>query len=175
MLPPQKPSQHMMSPTIANGSWDNLLALNGNISNAALNGTFDPCNMVYSSHSPGQGHTPMSMKGGSNDWIGDPTGWGLPTMEFGSKAPVTQSLLSFSGDSMASGDDLVFSASSVSGSGVSGNASHNGSSASESVLLDGQGRGKGSGGIGKGMDGAFRGITIPIDDMDDFDFTEIDT
>jgi hypothetical protein len=166
MLPPRKPTQHLLSPTMANGSWDNLLALNANMSNPSINGTFDPSKILYNDS------TTLN-QAQANDWMADPTGWGLSAMDFNTKAPVPQSLLSFSGESITSGDDLVFSASSVNGSGTSASASNNGSSASESLVLDGSG--KGMQGV-KGLDGGYRGITIPTDDLDEFEYVpEIET
>ena len=168
MLPPRKPKQQQMSPTIANGSWDNLLNLNANMSNPALNG-FDASNMLYgTATTPNANDNPMG-SGINNDWMADPTGWGLPTMDYGSKANVPQSLLSFSGESMTSADDLVFSASSNNGSGTNSSASNNGSNASESLVLDGKGTQN-----TKERPGAYQGITIPVDDMDEFEFADID-
>jgi hypothetical protein len=190
MLPPRKPGlSNQMSPNIANASWDNLLALNSNINPASMSFDALNSNFLYPTTSGASGTpnlnatTPMSL--GSNngltattnagaDWI-DSTGWSLPTMDF--KAPVPQSLLSFSGESMTdSADEVVFSASSVSGSGVS----NNGSQAS------GNGNGhRADGAERKSLKAreqerereseAFRGITIPVDDMDDgFEFADLD-
>ena len=133
--------------------------MNANMSNPSLN-TLDPSNMLY-----GTGTTP-NHTGMGNEWMTDPAGWGLPTMDFSPKAPVPQSLLSFSGESMTSGDDLLFSASSVNGSNPSASSSNNGSNASESLVLDGKGQ------TGKGKDSAYQGIAIPNDDMDGFEFAD---
>ena len=133
MLPPRKPAQ--ISPNITNASWDSLLLSNCDPSN---NGLFSGVNM------PAQ--TPMSMNG--NDWIQDGN-WNLPAMDFSSKAPVPQSLLSFSGESINSGDDFIFSASSNNGS----------SSTTDSIEVP-------------QMENAFKGITIPVDDEFDFEALE---
>ena len=166
MLPPRKPAQHLLSPNIASngGSWDNLLNMNAMGTPGSLNNILDPNNMFYG--------TASTQPGLGNEWIADPTGWGLPSMDFSSKAPVPQSLLSFSGESMTSGDDLVFSASSNNGSGTSASASNNGSNASESLGVDGMGKNTGHQRM-KGQE-AYKGITIPIDDMDEFEFAEIE-
>ena len=123
MLPPRKPMQ--ASPTIANASWDNLMH------------TFDPGNALFGTPNGQSSHMPGS------EWLSE-SSWDLPSMDYASKANVPQSLLSFSGDSMASGEDLVFSASSNNGS----------TSTNESIEV--------------GRD-AFKGITIPVDDGFDFD------
>jgi len=136
MLPPKKPSQ--MSPTIANASWDNLLLTNYDASNAQLFGN--------SGMGP-TAHTPMSMAG--NDCLNDGN-WNLPTMDFSSKAPVPQSLLSFSGESINSSDDFLFSASSNNGSTSTGES------------LD----------VPPMEQGPYKGITIPIDDEFDFEALE---
>lgn len=137
MLPPKKPTQ--MSPSIANASWDNLLLSNYDANNAQL----------YGNTSMGSSaHTPMCIT--NTDWIQDGN-WNLPAMDFGTKAPVPQSLLSFSGESITSGDDFLFSAS-----------SHNGSTSTGDALdvspLEGS--------------GVYKGITIPVDDEFDFDVLE---
>ncbi len=168
MLPPRKLVQQQMSPTIANSSWDNLLSLNASMSNPTVN-NFDHSNMLY-----GSGKTPtppnnLMGSGMNNDWMADPTGWGLPSMDYGSKANVPQSLLSFSGESMTSAEDLVFSASSANGSGTNSIASNNGSNASESLVLDA----KNTQGHSEGQ-AAYKGITIPIEDMNEFEFADIE-
>ncbi len=137
MLPPKKPAH--MSPSMANTSWDNLLNTNfdGTSNSALFAGVNTP------------GRTPADMS--ANDWMQD--GWGLPNMDLTSKAPVPQSLLSFSGESITSAEDLVFSASSNNGStstGISDSADLAGSSAERT----------------------FKGITIPHDD--EFDFHELE-
>lgn len=136
MLPPKKPAQ--LSPNIANASWDNLLNTNFD---ATSNST-----LFAGVNTPGR--TPMDLTG--NEWIQD--GWDLPSMDLTSKAPVPQSLLSFSGESMTSGDDIVFSASSNNGS-TSTRLSDNAEVPPTSKP-------------------SFKGITIPVDD--DFDFPELD-
>lgn len=136
MLPPRKPAQ--MSPGIANASWDNLLPTN-----------YDPNSaQVFGNVGMNPTHTPMSMTG--NDWIHDGN-WNLAAMDFSSKAPVPQSLLSFSGDSINSGDDFLFSASSNNGSTSTGDAI-------DLPPVDGQ--------------GVYKGITIPVDDEFDFEALE---
>lgn len=136
MLPPKKPAQ--MSPGIANASWDNLL-----LSNYDPNGA-----QLFGNVGMNPAHTPMSM--GGNDWMQDGH-WNLAAMDFSSKAPVPQSLLSFSGDSINSGDDFLFSASSNNGSTSTGEAM-------DLPPVDGQ--------------GVYKGITIPVDDDFDFDALE---
>lgn len=172
---------------------------------------FDPSNILYPSAVGGGGGTPnpnvttpMSLASNSNsntahsnahglgnDWIADATGWSLPSMDYGTKAPVPQSLLSFSGESMTSADDLVFSASSASNSGSGSGGGGGGGSGSgvsnNGSLASGNGNGNGRNSVGgvpglKGGDGqgqghgeVYRGITIPIDDMDDFEFAELDS
>lgn len=148
MLPPKKPTPQM-SPNIANTSWDNLLLSNplyGSNVNADLFGAMNMPNV----------HTPMSLTGGSgNEWLHDNgTGW----MDFPAvnKAPVPQSLLSFSGESINSSDDFLFSASSNNGS-TSTNDSSAGADLRGSTSLE---------------NGAFKGIAIPVDDDFDFDGLE---
>ena len=172
MLPPRKPTQHQMSPTIANSNWDSLLNLNANISTPASNPAipgFDASNILYGTVNTSSANHHSTGSGMNNDWMADPTGWGLPTMDYGSKSNVPQSLLSFSGESMTSAEDLVFSASSNNGSGTNSSASNNGSNASESVVLEGKGTVN-----GKERQSAYQGITIPVDDIDEFEFADID-
>ena len=173
MLPPKKPSSlhHMSSsPNIANASWDNLLYSNPSYNNANTNlnnDLFNPLNMPAV-------HTPMSMSNSmlANDWISTPDhngNWNLPTMDFSTKAPVPQSLLSFSGESITSGDDFLFSASSNNGSTNTNDSS-------------GIGNGNGNGGrsgrasaapMGE-QSGAFKGIAMPAVGDDEFDFEALE-
>jgi len=117
MLPPKKHA----TPTVADSNWDNLL--NNFDNNAALYPDMTVPNGLY--------QIP------SNEWTQDL--WNLSGMEFASKAPVPQSLLSFSEESLTSGDDFFLSAP----------PSNNGSAAT---------------GEGFDMAEAYRGITIPVDD-----------
>ena len=82
----------------------------------------------------------------SNEWTPSDA-WHLSGMDLPTKAPVSQSLLSFSEESLTSGDDFMFSTA----------GSHNGSSST---------------GLADSLElpEAYRGITIPVDD--DFDFHE---
>lgn len=137
MLPPRKPSQ--MSPNITNASWDNLLLTNYDSSTSQLFGNVGM--------GPGS-NTPMCMT--DNDWIHDGS-WNLPAIDLSNKAPVPQSLLSFSGESITSGDDFIFSASGNNGSTSTGDTV-------DISPLDGQ--------------GIYKGITIPVDD--DFDFEALE-
>ncbi|KAL2431360.1 Transcriptional activator protein acu-15 [Exophiala dermatitidis] len=128
MLPPKK--QPTPTPTIVDASWDQLLT---NLDdNSALYG--DMTATGYPLYQPN-----------SNEWT--PDAWHLSGIDLATKAPVPQSLLSFSEESLTSGDDFLFSAPS----------SHNGSTS-----------------IGDGLDPAetYRGITIPVDD--EFDFHEVE-
>ena len=137
MLPPKKPAH--MSPSMANTSWDNLL--NTNFDGTSNSPLFADVNTP--------GRTPADMN--ANDWMQD--GWSLPTMDLTSKAPVPQSLLSFSGESITSADDLVFSASSNNGSTSTG--------ISDSVDLG-----------ASGAERTFKGIAIPHDN--EFDIHELE-
>ncbi|RMZ89757.1 hypothetical protein DV736_g3021, partial [Chaetothyriales sp. CBS 134916] len=123
MLPPQKPAQ--LSPSIVNASWENLMH------------ALDPNNQAAFETVP-TGHSSVSME--DNEWMND-CGWELPAMNSASKGRVPQSLLSFSGDSFTSGDDLVFSTS-----------SNNDSSSSTYDNAE------------PGGESSFKAITIPVDD-----------
>ncbi|KAI1613266.1 fungal-specific transcription factor domain-containing protein [Exophiala viscosa] len=116
MLPPKI----QQTPTLADSNWDQLL---NNLDN---NTAFYP-----DVTSDGLYQVP------SNEWA--PNVWNISGMEFPAKAPVPQSLLSFSDESLTSGDDFFFSAP----------PSNNG-----------------SGPMGDSVDltEAYRGITIPVDD-----------
>jgi hypothetical protein len=88
----------------------------------------------------------------SNEWV--PDNWNLNGMDFNSKTNVPQSLLSFSEESLTSGEDFVFSAPS---SGISAPPSNNGSTVTgdQSEMVE-----------------SYRGITIPV--SNEFDYHEID-
>ncbi|RMZ80012.1 hypothetical protein DV738_g3078, partial [Chaetothyriales sp. CBS 135597] len=124
MLPPQKPAQ--LAANIVNSSWEDIIQ------------ALDPNNPA--SFDPGPtDHGSISLD--DSEWMHD-CSWELAAaMNFASKAHVPQSLLSFSGDSLTSGDDLVFSSS-----------SHNGSLSSTNENAEAC------------VESAFKGIAIPIDD-----------
>ncbi len=130
MLPPRK---HATNPTLADTSGLEYL----------LDG-FDPNNTAMYQDMAINGHTLYQVP--SNEWTPSDT-WHLSGMDLPTKAPVPQSLLSFSEESLASGDDFLFSTA----------TSHNGSTST---------------GLGDSLElpEAYRGITIPIDD--EFDFHE---
>ncbi|KPI43249.1 Transcriptional activator protein acu-15 [Cyphellophora attinorum] len=170
MLPPKKPIMQQVSPTIANASWDNLLLTNPHYSASMTN--INSTNNVDFFNSPNMAvHTPMSMTGAGgsnsgNEWLQDNGNWNLPAMDFSTKANVPQSLLSFSGESITSGDDFLFSAS-----------SHNGSTSTNESRGSGSGTGIGGARTGSGdlptlTENAFKGIAIPVDDEFDFDVLE---
>ncbi|RMD44595.1 hypothetical protein DV735_g494, partial [Chaetothyriales sp. CBS 134920] len=124
MLPPQKPAQ--LAPNIANSSWEDIIQ------------ALDPNNPTIFDAGPTE-HGSIAID--DNELMHD-CGWELAAaMNFASKAHVPQSLLSFSGDSFTSGDDLVFSSS-----------SHNGSLSSTNENAEACG------------ESPFKGITIPMDD-----------
>lgn len=127
MLPPKK----QPTPPLADAGWDQLF--NGIDQNPTL----------YQDLTSTSGHGLYQVP--SNEWTSD--SWHLSPLEFTTKAPVPQSLLSFSDESLTSGDDFMFSAT----------GSHTGSTV-----------------IGEGLDlgETYRGITIPVDD--EFDFHEIE-
>ena len=127
MLPPKK----QQTPTVSDASWEQLL------------NNFDNSNPALYQDMVASGH-PL-YQAPSNDWT--PGAWHLSTMDLTSKAPVPQSLLSFSEESLTSGDDFLFSAP----------ASHNGST-----------------NLGDPLDLAetYRGISIPVDD--EFEFHEVE-
>lgn len=147
MLPPRKPASLSPHLTNADASWENLL-LNNN--------TYTTTNVLTPDMFPGvHVPTPMSLTG--TDWLVDNSSWNLPAMDFGTKAPVPQSLLSFSGESITSGDEFMFSASSNSGS----TTGTGGESVEVGPMVDG------------GVSGSvFKGITIPVDDEFDFEGLE---
>jgi len=127
MLPPRK----QQTPSLVDASWDQLL------------NNFDGTqNALYSDMNIGG---QALYQPTSNDWV--PDAWHLSPMDFNSKVNVPQSLLSFSEESLTSGDDFLFSAP----------PSNNGSTAP-----------------GENFDIAdrYRGITIPVDD--EFDFHEVE-
>ncbi|KIV97697.1 hypothetical protein PV10_01410 [Exophiala mesophila] len=121
MLPPRKE----LTPTIADPSWEQLL------------GNFDGSQAALYAELPDNGQALYPSV--SNDWA--PDAWHLGPEAFCSKANVPQSLLSFSEESLTSGDDFLFSAP----------PSNNGSTATEQIDLGDR----------------YRGITMPVDD--DFD------
>lgn len=116
MLPPKI----QQTPTLADSSWDQLL---NNLDN----------NTAYYPDVTSDGLYQVP----SNDWA--PNVWNISGMEFAAKAPVPQSLLSFSDESLTSGDDFFFSAP----------PSNHGSAAP---------------GDGVDLTEPYRGITIPVDD-----------
>jgi len=128
MLPPKK--QQTPAPGLADSSWDQLFT------------NFDANSAIYADMTA-TGH-PLYQPT-SNEWT--PDAWQLSGINLTAKAPVPQSLLSFSEESLTSGDDFLFSAT----------GSHNGSTAT-----------------GDNLDPVerYRGITIPIDD--EFDFPEVE-
>ncbi|KAJ9614270.1 DNA-binding transcription factor cat8 [Cladophialophora chaetospira] len=125
MLPPRKQAA---TPNLADNSGLHYL----------LDG-FDPNNAALYQDMAINGHTLYQVP--SNEW--SPDAWPLGAMDLPTKAPVPQSLLSFSEESLTSGDDFMFSTA----------GSHNGST-----------------GDGLDLPEAYRGITIPVDD--EFDFHE---
>jgi len=128
MLPPRK----QQTPTLVDASWDQLL----NNFDGTQQGTIYPDVNIG-----GQALYQTT----SNEWV--PDAWHLSPMDFNAKGNVPQSLLSFSEESLTSGDDFLFSAP----------PSNNGSTTH-----------------GENIDIAdrYRGITIPVDD--EFDFHEVE-
>lgn len=126
MLPPRK----QQNSNLVDASWDQLL------------NNFDSNQGLYPDMNIGG---QALYQPTSNDWV--PDAWNLSPMDFNSKVNVPQSLLSFSEESLTSGDDFLFSAP----------PSNNGSTAP-----------------GETFDIAdrYRGITIPVDD--EFDFHEVE-
>lgn len=135
MLPPKQQQQQQQTTAAAimpsDASWDHLL---NNFDNN--NG----CGLYPDMNANGLYQVP------SNEWTTD--AWNLTGMEFASKAPVPQSLLSFSEESLTSGDDFLFSAP----------PSNNGSAAATGEAID--------------LTEHYGGITIPVDD--EFDVHEIE-
>jgi len=126
MLPPKKQQN------LTESTWDDLLD------------NFDSNQALYTDLGAA-GHALYQVP--SNDqWT--PEAWHLPAIDLSNKAPVPQSLLSFSEESLTSGDDFLFSAA----------GSNNGSTAAPGDSLE--------------MVEPYRGITIPVDD--EFDFHEIE-
>lgn len=129
MLPPRK----QYTPSIADASWENLLThLEAN----------NPSTLYPEMSSSGG---PNTLTAPGNIWTQE--AWPLSAIDLSTKAPVPQSLLSFSEESLTSGDDFLFSTT----------GSNNGSTAANESLEIGE---------------TYRGITIPIDDH--FDFQEIE-
>ena len=107
-------------------------------------------NGVYGGASPGEVtlqryHTAPTYAAG-DDWPQD--AWLTSTIDLTAKGPVPQSVFSFSEESLTSGEDLVFS----------GSGSNNGSTVYESMYHE----------------KSFKGIAIPNNIGEDFDFTELD-
>ncbi|KIX05432.1 uncharacterized protein Z518_06304 [Rhinocladiella mackenziei CBS 650.93] len=127
MLPPKK----QQTPTLTEPSWERLL------------NNFDSNNPGIYQDMTANGHTLYQAP--SKEWT--PEVWHLSAIDLAVKAPVPQSLLSFSEESLTSGDDFLFSAA----------GSNNGSTAT-----------------GDNLDLAetYRGITIPVDD--EFEFHEVE-
>ena len=128
MLPPTK--QQSTTPSLTdNSSWDHLLD------------GFDPNSSTLYQDLSSSGQTLCQVS--SNEWTSE--SWHLTGTDFPTKAPVPQSLLSFSEESLTSGDDFLFSTA----------ESNNGSTSTGENLeiLE-----------------PYRGITIPVDD--EFDFHE---
>lgn len=126
MLPPRK----QQTPTLPDPSWEHL---NGfDINNTAI-------------------YPDMTVNGNalyqvpSHEWT--PEAWHLSAMDLPAKAPVPQSLLSFSEESFTSGDDFLFSTA----------GSNNGSTGTGDSLE---------------LPETYRGITIPVDD--EFEFHEVE-
>jgi len=124
MLPPRK---QVTSLTETPG-WDHLLD------------GFDPNEAALYQDMSAGGHALYQVP--SNEWT--PDTWHVG-MDLPAKAPVPQSLLSFSEESLTSGDDFLFSTA----------GSHNGSTEPGDSLE---------------LPDSYRGITIPVDD--EFDFHE---
>jgi len=127
MLPPKKQSTTAVQPD--NSGWDNLLDC------------YDPNNPMVYQDMTGSSHSLYQVP--SNDWA--PDNWHLSDMDLPAKAPVPQSLLSFSEESLTSGEDFLFSTA----------GSHNGSTGPSDSLE---------------LPDPYRGITIPIDD--EFEYHE---
>ena len=127
MLPPKKQTitQHLAD----SSGCDHLLE------------SFDPNNAAIYQDMAAHGHGLYQVP--SNDW--SPGSWPLSGVDLPAKAPVPQSLLSFSEESLTSGDDFLFSTA----------GSHHGSTST---------------GNGLELPEPYKGITIPVDD--DFDFHE---
>lgn len=132
MLPPKKPLDH---PSLADTNWEHLLS--------SLD-TTDAANSDIFAEFPLGPHHDLGAIG--SDWAADTT-WGLPAIDFAAKAPVPQSLLSFSEESMTSGDEFVLSAPGSTNGSTSTNESTN-------------------------RRDLYKGISIPVDD--EFDFHEIE-
>lgn len=130
-------------PQMNDSAWEKLLTNIDSGHSSIYNG-------VYGSVSPGENplhrhHTDPTVATGQ-DWAQE--AWTVSDIDLATKGAVPRSVLSFSEESLTSGEDLVFS----------GCGSNNGSTAQE--------------GAGSGEE-TFRGITIP-NLGDDFDFDEFD-
>ncbi|ETI20538.1 hypothetical protein G647_08575 [Cladophialophora carrionii CBS 160.54] len=127
MLPPRKQDT---TPTMAdNSGWEHFLD------------GLDPNSVAVFPEMSTSGQTLYQVP--SNEWA--PDTWQLSGMDLPTKAPVPKSLLSFSEESLTSGDDFLFSTA----------GSHSGSIGAADCLE---------------LPETYRGITIPVDD--DFDFHE---
>jgi hypothetical protein len=137
-------SQNTMptKPQLNESSWEKLLTNIETGQSSIYNG-------VYGGASPGdvtlqRYHTAPTVATG-DDWAQE--AWSASAIDLTTKGPVPQSVLSFSEESLTSGEELVYSAS----------GSHNGSTAHE-ILSNGK---------------SFKGIVIP-NFGEDFDFEDFD-
>ncbi|OAP55236.1 hypothetical protein AYL99_10209 [Fonsecaea erecta] len=127
MLPPKK----QPAPALPDSGWETLLD------------GFDHNNAALYQDLQASSHSLYQIP--SNEWT--PDAWHLSGMDLATKAPVPQSLLSFSEESLTSGDDFLFSTA----------GSHNGSTVTGDSLE---------------LPETYRGITIPVDD--EFEFHEVE-
>jgi len=130
-------------PQLSESAWETLLTNIDSGHSSIYNG-------VYGGLSPGEAtlqryHTAPTVATG-DDWAQE--AWPTSVIDLTTKGPVPQSVLSFSEESLTSGEDLVFS----------GSGSNNGSTAHESMTNE----------------KSFKGIAIP-NLGDDFDFDDFDT
>lgn len=130
MLPPKKQALTPSTAVDHNPGWDQLID------------GFDPSTGTIYQDMSNSGH-PLYQVPSNEQWT--PDEWNLSGVDLVSRAPVPQSLLSFSEESLTSGDDFLFSTA----------GSHNGSTGPTDSLE---------------LPEAYRGITIPVDD--EFDFHE---
>ena len=137
-------SQNTMpaKPPLNESAWEKLLTNIDSGNSSIYNG-------LYGGASPGEGtlqryHTAPTVATG-DDWAQE--AWPTSAIDLTTKGPVPQSVLSFSEESLTSGEDLVFS----------GCGSNNGSTAQEIT----------------GNEKTFKGIAIP-NLGEDFDFAEFD-
>jgi len=146
------PNKNLEDNGLGDSSWEKLLADMDNSNNYA--GAYANHTMIYNCTPPEGLHQATSSMSESQDWTTPGTDDTWPNISAIDlpKGPVPQSVFSFSEESMASQDDLVFS--------VAG--SHSGSSATNDSLDAGD----------NGLSG-FNGIAMPTVD-DGFDFHELD-